>query len=307
MNTLQDVAAAGVSSPETAAERLDFGLGSRVPAVPQQEAARAEEFAPSEHEYDRPADSIRLLLHRAAGQLEETRRLRRLLASQSRALQRLKHECRSPLQSIFGISTLLLRGAEANLSEEQARLVRSIGKAADHLSELLEDADDPENLLAARARQAPLDAAGLLRTLQGMLPAPLIKPGVKLVFCEAGDMPLASDERKVLQILRNLVNNALKYTARGEVRVSVAQDSESRTVVFEVSDTGPGIDGEQQEKLAAYSARGEAAADGCESAGVGLPLCHALAAVLGGKIAFESVPGRGSKFRLVLPQGCADA
>ena len=182
------------------------------------------------------------------------------------------------------------------------------GTAADDLLALIEDLTERDRAGRAPARLTSIDAVELLRTLEGMLPAPLIKPGVALVFTAAENVPpVISDRRKVLQILRNLVNNALKFAARGEVRVGVEYDRMSENVVFCVKDTGPGIAYERQKELASPGMPVEDAPGAAPRKGLGLPLCHALAAALGGRVLLESVPGRGASFFLLLPQHRSDA
>lgn len=265
--------------------------------------ARRSRRARLEQENARLLATIRKLLDRSVERGDELRRLSGLSALQNQALRSLNHECRSPLQSIFGMTTLLLRRFGGNLNDEPAQLVHLIRKAADDLVELIDDFTEPERLGQTPVRLASFAAEDLLRTLQGMLPAPLIHRDVALVFAAGENIPpLVSDQRKVLQILRNLVNNALKFTARGEVRVGVAYDRATATVVFSVQDTGPGIPYERQKELALPPARGVECGGPAPRRGLGLPLCHSLAAALGGRIALESVPGSGSKFSLLVPQ-----
>ena len=271
-------------------------------------AAREEMLLERQRQLEREnaglADTVRRLIEHSDESNEELRRLAGVSALQIRALRNLNHECRSPLHSICGMTTLLLRCAPGELSCEQEQLVRSIRKAADALVELLDDLADPEKLEQARVavRPAQFEAADLLDTLKGMIPAPLTKEGVRLIFESPAGVPwLYSDQGKLLQILRNLLNNALKFTDQGEIRVSLTHDPSSETVRFSVSDTGTGISADDQKRLTEAWA-------GCESElpsgrrGLGLPLCRALAAALGGWITMESALGRGSTFSLLLPR-----
>lgn len=271
---------------------------------PGRRALRQPRNSLLERDNARLAHSARRMLQRWLARGRELRRLRAVSALQSRALRRVNHECRSPLHSIFGLTELLRREAPGNLTAEQEQLVRMIRKAAESLAELLNDLTDPERLDAAQMalRPAQFDAAELLATLEAMLPPPLIKDGVRLIIEKPEAIPsLYSDPGKVGQILRNLVNNALKFTERGEVRVTVAHDAMRDTVLFSVHDTGPGIHHDQQKRLAGPRSARRSLAQGAQGSGLGLPLCHALAEILGGRISLTSVPGRGSTFSLVLP------
>ena len=277
-----------------------------VPAAEQPEVRASEERARRlEHENAKLADTIRRLLARDAERGAQVRRLQDADAARSRFLRHLGHELRSPLHSIFALTALLLRRVDGELSREQEQSVELIHKAADALLDLADDLADPAKVDGGEVevRPAEFDAAGLLSTLQGMLPALLVRPGVRLVFDAPADIPsLYSDQGKVSQILRNLINNSLKFTARGEVRVSVVHDPPSSTVIFSVRDTGAGIAHAEQKSIFDESpANGRTRSPG-KGTGLGLPLCRKLAALLGGRITLESELGAGSTFSLVLPR-----
>lgn len=258
-----------------------------------------------EQENARLANGTRRMLERWLARGKEVRRLRAVNALQARALRRVAHECRSPLHSIFGL-TALLRRAPGELTSDQEQLVQMIQKSAESLLELLDDLTDPRRLDPAHLPLRPVqfEVAQLLGTLEAMLPPPLIKDGIRLKIDKPEDVPVVtSDPGKVLQILRNLINNSLKFTERGEVHVTAESDSIRNRLVFSVRDTGCGIPFEQQKKLADSKMARRDLAQGAPG-GVGIPLCHALAEILGGRLSLNSAPGRGSTFSLVLPIRC---
>jgi signal transduction histidine kinase len=124
---------------------------------------------------------------------------------------------------------------------------------------------------------------------------------VALVFDAADDLPaLVTDGAKVSQILRNLISNALKFTERGEVRVTARGSGD--TLIFTVADTGRGIDPADQalifEEFAQLDVPDEGRAGG---SGLGLPLARRLAELLGGTLTVASARGEGSTFTLTLP------
>ena len=131
----------------------------------------------------------------------------------------------------------------------------------------------------------------------------LVRPAVKLVIEEpAGVPPLRIDEGKLSQILRDLVSNALKFTERGEVRVSGRLGEDGRCVVFSVSDTGIGIAPEDQARIFEEYAQVDSPLQRkVKGTGLGLPLSRKLAELLGGRLTVESVPGQGSTFTAVVP------
>jgi signal transduction histidine kinase len=106
---------------------------------------------------------------------------------------------------------------------------------------------------------------------------------------------IVSDGDRVLQIISNLLSNAFRWTPDGG-RIDLALHSRNGNVTVDVADTGPGIDAEERERIFrpfwSHDGRGT---------GLGLPIARELAVALGGRIELETQPGRGSRFRLVLP------
>ncbi|MGH7855062.1 MAG: ATP-binding protein [Candidatus Binatia bacterium] len=241
-----------------------------------------------------------------AGLNEKARRLQDADAIKTRLLLRMNHEIRSPLNSIFALTSLLLRRADGELGGEQGKLLGYIRKAADSVLDLLNDSLDLARIESGdiEVHPAPFEAAESLDTLRGLLPESLVTPTVRLVFEEPGDIPtLCSDESKVLQILRNFVNNALKFTERGEVRVGARYDHENDMVYYSVRDTGVGIAPEDQRKIfdELNVVKGRPPGES-KGTGLGLPLCLRLASLLRGRVMIESELGAGSNFLLALPR-----
>jgi CheY-like chemotaxis protein/anti-sigma regulatory factor (Ser/Thr protein kinase) len=142
----------------------------------------------------------------------------------------------------------------------------------------------------------------LFATLRGLL-RPLVIPEVALVFDEPdGIPPLYTDEGKISQVLRNFISNALKFTERGQVRVSATLDAARQTVVFAVADTGIGIALEDQDRIFEEFAQAEhPIQQRTKGTGLGLPLTRRLAELLGGSVNVRSAPGRGSVFSAIVP------
>ncbi|WP_244849549.1 ATP-binding protein [Caballeronia sp. SL2Y3] len=231
--------------------------------------------------------------------------LRRADESKSRFLSNMSHEFRTPLSSIRALSKLLLERIDGDLTEEQEKQVRFIRKAAEDLSETVDDLLDLAKIEAGKieVRAAEFEVDTLFSALRGML-RPLTPGGaVELVFesCE-GLPPIRTDEAKVAQVLRNFVSNALKFTERGEVRVSASYDEVRRLITFAVKDTGIGIAPEHQhvvfEEFGQVENRLQQYVKGT---GLGLPLCRKLCKLLGGDVSLESELGRGSTFIATIP------
>ncbi|KAK42905.1 histidine kinase [Caballeronia jiangsuensis] len=231
--------------------------------------------------------------------------LRRADESKSRFLSNMSHEFRTPLSSIRALSKLLLDRIDGELTEEQEKQVRFIRKAAEDLSETVDDLLDLAKIEAGKieVRPAEFEVDTLFSALRGML-RPLSPGGaVELVFesCE-GLPPIRTDEAKVAQVVRNFVSNALKFTERGEVRVAASYDEARRLITFAVSDTGIGIAPEHQQVVFEEFGQVENRLQQyVKGTGLGLPLCRKLCKLLGGDVSLESEVGRGSTFSATIP------
>ena len=223
----------------------------------------------------------------------------------TRFLSNMSHEFRTPLNSIMALSQILLDRLDGNLTTEQEKQVRYISNSAKDLTELVNDLLDLAKVEAGKVvvRAAACSVGGIFAALRGMLRPLLIQnTAVNLTFDESEGLPeLYSDEAKVSQILRNFISNALKFTERGEIRVSAALGARD-TIVFSVSDTGIGIAPEDQERIFLEWTQ----IDGklqrtVKGTGLGLPLSRKFAQLLGGDVVVKSEPGVGSTFSAVIP------
>lgn len=263
---------------------------------------RQEELARLNHELE---DTNRGVVALYAELDERADHLRRADEVKTRFLSNMTHEFRTPLNSIQALTRLLLDHADGDLTPEQERQVHFIRKAADSLSELVNDLLDLAKVAAGKIviRPAEFEVQNLFGALRGMLRPLLLNTSVNLVFDEPeGLPPLQTDEAKISQILRNFISNALKFTERGEVRVSAQQAPDGRNVILSVSDTGIGIAPEDQSAIFEEFAQIEHPLQRkVKGTGLGLPLSKKLAELLGGSIAVESTLGVGSTFSVSIP------
>ena len=224
----------------------------------------------------------------------------------TRFLSHMTHEFRTPLNSMLALSRMLLDGTDGTLSVEQERQIGYIRKSAETLTELVNDLLDIARVEAGKSviRLSEFEVGNLFAALRGMLRPLLATSAVALVFDEAeGFPPLLTDEGKLSQILRNLVSNALKFTEKGEIRVSVHLKPEHGTVCFCVADTGIGIaEGHQAAIFEEFTQIENPLQQNVKGTGLGLPLSKRLAQLLGGSIAVESTLGVGSTFSVTLPR-----
>ena len=235
---------------------------------------------------------------------EKADHLRRADELKSRFLSNMSHEFRSPLNSILALSGLLLNRTDGGLTPEQDQQAQYIKKAARDLLDLVNDLLDLAKVEAGKVEAKPLEfrVADLFAALRGMLRPLLLNQSVELVFEDVDNIPpMFSDEGKISQILRNFISNALKFTERGEVRVSarVAADNQ---VIFSVADTGIGIAPEDQERIFQDFAQVDHPIQRrVKGTGLGLPLSRRLATLLNGEVAVRSQMGAGSTFSVRLP------
>jgi signal transduction histidine kinase/CheY-like chemotaxis protein len=236
---------------------------------------------------------------------EKADHLRRADEIKSKFLSNMSHEFRTPVNSIQALAWMLLERTDGPLTAEQERQISFIRRASDDLSELVNDLLDLAKVEAGKSvvRPALFEVSNLFGALRGMLRPLLVSSSVSLVFDEPeGIPPLHTDEGKVSQILRNFVSNAIKFTERGEVRVSARLSGLGGSIAFDVQDTGIGIAAEDQERIFQEFAQIESAIQRrVRGTGLGLPLCRKLAELLGGTVSVRSTPGAGSTFTAEIP------
>ena len=232
----------------------------------------------------------------------------------TRFLSDLNHEIRTPLNAVRNVARLLLDGYEGPLTDRHRRAIEMMRQSTDNLSDLVNDWLDLAKIEAGRTeiRVDVFAVEDLWGALRGVFRPIETDDAVSLIFEPVPALPLLqSDEAKVAQILRNFISNALKFTERGEVRVS-AREGTGDTIVFTVSDTGIGIAPEDIGRVfEEFTQVDNPLQRRVKGTGLGLPLSRRLAQLIGGDIHVDSEVGRGSTFSLVLPivyagEGAAD-
>ena len=234
---------------------------------------------------------------------DNAHRLRDASDLKSRFLSYMSHEFRTPLSSILSIARILQDRLDGPLTDEQQKQVQFIQTAAGELTEMVNDLLDLAKVEAGRVTISPawFDMVDLFSALRGMFKPILQSHSVSLIFEEPHDIPrIFTDDKKLSQILRNFISNALKFTPRGEVRVSVQLAGDR--VTFTVADTGIGIAAEHLDGLFRDFVQVDAPIQKrLRGTGLGLSLSRKLALLLGGGVAVESTLGQGSKFSVTLP------
>ncbi|WP_286954092.1 MULTISPECIES: sensor histidine kinase KdpD [unclassified Pseudomonas] len=238
----------------------------------------------------------------------QAEQLRQASDLKSRFLSYMSHEFRTPLGSILSITSLLADEVDGPLSKEQQLQVAFVSSATRELSDMVDDLLDLAKIEAGRITISPawFDMLDLFAALRGMF-RPIVDTGaVDLIFEEPQGLPqLYTDDKKLAQILRNFISNALKFTTRGEVRVS-AKLHGSDQIRFAVSDTGIGIAPELLEGLFEdFTQVDSPLQKRLRGTGLGLSLCKRFAALLGGEVGVDSASGVGSSFFVIIPLALA--
>jgi signal transduction histidine kinase/CheY-like chemotaxis protein len=236
---------------------------------------------------------------------ERAEQLRQASELKSRFLSNMSHEFRTPLNSILALSRLLIDRTDGPLTAEQERQVTYMRRSAESLTELVNDLLDLAKVEAGKLEIRPryFTVSELFGALRGVMKPLQQNDAVDLIFEEPTNCPvLYTDEAKVAQILRNLISNSLKFTERGEVRVSAMFDDETRQCSLEVVDTGIGIAPQDHDLVfQEFSQVANLLQHRAKGTGLGLPLSRRLAELLGGALLLRSTPGVGSTFTLTIP------
>lgn len=218
-------------------------------------------------------------------------------------LATMSHELRTPLNSIIGFTGILMRGIAGPLNAEQLKQLGMAKGSAQHLLELINDVLDISKIEAGQL-VVEFKEFDLTKTIHKVVATvqPLIeKKELKLVQeISPSVKEIISDERRVDQILPNLINNAIKFTETGSIKV-VCEKTEN-TYVIKVIDSGIGIKREDVKKLfKPFSQIDTGLTRAHEGTGLGLSISQKLVEKLGGSITVESEFGIGSTFTVILP------
>lgn len=226
-------------------------------------------------------------------------------AAEARAnfLATMSHELRTPLNAMLGHLELVEMGLHGPLTDAQRHALERARLAAQHLRGLIDEVLAFTRLEAQRevVRLQETDLCGLLREVRAVVEPLADAKGLRLRVRPCERAVLLTDANKVRQILLNLVGNAVKFTAQGEVELWV--EERPSEVALHVRDTGPGIPAEARKRLFRPFEQLHTGLDRPhEGTGLGLYVSGRYAELLGGRIELESEVGRGSTFTLVLPR-----
>ncbi len=230
---------------------------------------------------------------------EATAVAERASRAKSQFLARMSHELRTPLNAVLGFTQLLQ--FEDGDADRRAKLGH-IRSAGEHLLSLIDGVLDLSSLESGSLRldPQPLSMAALVEQAMPLVAVLAQRHGVRLLHGELQGVALA-DRTRTLQVLVNLLTNAIKYNRPGG-EVHVAAQHSGETVMLVVEDSGRGMSAAQLEHLFEPFNRLGAEREGIEGTGIGMTIVKALVAGMGGRIDVESRPGTGSRFEVRLPR-----
>jgi signal transduction histidine kinase len=237
--------------------------------------------------------------------VDKVRELEHVNRLKSEFVATVSHELRTPLNVILGYVEMLSEEREGALTPGQRALVATIERYSLLQLALITDVLDFSRLAAGRIslHVERFDLRPLLDEIVGSLAARAAGMGVRLVADVADDVPpLETDRLKLQEVLRNLVDNALKFTPAGAVLVTAHRTSDGEQAVLEVRDTGVGIAPDDLPHLfEPFYQVGRSSTRTTGGVGLGLSIARQLITLLGGRVSVTSTPGTGTTFRVEVP------
>ncbi len=256
-------------------------------------------------EHERNDELLRSLEDRVA---ERTEELEQANQAKSVFLANMSHELRTPLNGVIAIGDRLANEEDPDVRRELAQLVTSSGRL---LEQVLGDILDVSKIEAGQFQltPAPFDLQRLVRGMAELHAAAAQAKGLRLEWSVTpqAEGSYLGDAGRISQILSNLLANAVKFTAQGEITLSVERRDE--TLVFTVADTGLGFDDTVRERLfKRFVQADQSITRQFGGTGLGLSISAALAEMMGGRIDARAVVGAGATFSVELPlPRCDDA
>jgi signal transduction histidine kinase/HAMP domain-containing protein len=255
----------------------------------------------------------------ASATLEDrAKQLSEISKYKSEFLANMSHELRTPLNSLLILARLLRENADGTLSDKQVEYARNIESSGQDLLSLINEILDLSKIEAGKMQiqMGPVDTATILDFAERQFLEVAQQKGLTFETRRDPDVPaqIVTDGQRLQQVLKNLLSNAVKFTERGGVRLRVhmapvgtrfradALRRARAVVAFSVQDTGIGIPAEKQAMVfEAFQQADASTSRTYGGTGLGLTISRDIAQLLGGEIALDSAPGRGSTFTLYVP------
>ncbi|MDB5867763.1 MAG: integral rane sensor hybrid histidine kinase, partial [Polaromonas sp.] len=262
--------------------------------VAQEESNRQTHLLMQEIESHRQTDEALQQAKRVADQANQAK---------SRYISAISHELRTPLNSILGYAQLM--GEDTGIPPHRQQAVSVIKRGGEHLLSLIEGTLDIARIEAGKLtlNVRPMQFADFVHEVAALFELQAAAKGLRFVFEAGGHLPelVRADEKRVRQVLINLLGNAIKFTEAGQVTFRLRHAREMAHI--DIEDTGPGMSDAELARIFEPFARGSTAGQsvgGASGAGLGLTIAKMLTDLMGGDMAVVSTPGSGSVFRIRL-------
>ncbi|MGK7915858.1 MAG: ATP-binding protein, partial [Prochloraceae cyanobacterium] len=262
-------------------------------------------------ELEKSNEELEIRVEQRTNQLKQAKEVAEVAnRAKSQFLANMSHELRTPLNAILGFTQLMSR--DSSLNREQQENLGIISRSGDYLLSLINDVLDMSKIEAGRIAlsQNSFDLYRLADIIEEMLQFKAQSKGLQFQIQIDPEVPqyLRSDERKLRQVLLNILNNAIKFTQEGSVtlRASAFFEPEAKqrtngegqvTIYFEVEDTGPGIGPEELNILFNPFVQTETGRQSQQGTGLGLAISRKFVQMMGGDIAVSSTLGQGTLFK----------
>jgi signal transduction histidine kinase/CheY-like chemotaxis protein len=295
----------------------------------QQLQASFANLARINQELDQTNDKLETRVEERTAELKQAKEIAEIAnRTKSEFLANMSHELRTPLNAILGFAQLMNR--ETLLTPQQKENLRIINRSGEHLLSLINDVLDLAKIESGKMALYPtdFDLYALLDTIEEMLALRAESKGIQLIVEREINLPryVNTDDKKLRQVLINLLGNAIKFTDRGRVTLRIrATESQAepalgtgeamspeepgvdepqqpvsvqyQTLIFEVEDTGVGIAPEEMDSLFETFTQTEAGRQSQQGTGLGLPISRKFIELMGGEISVCSQVGHGTVFK----------
>ena len=273
--------------------------------VAQEESNRQTQLLMREIELHRQTDEALQTAKQVADQARHAADLARHAAdhanqAKSRYISAISHELRTPLNSILGYAQLM--GEDASIPAHRKQAVRVIKRGGEHLLSLIEGTLDMAHIESGKLtlKLKPMPFADFMQDMASLFELEAQAKGLTFHFEESGVLPavVRADEKRVRQILINLLGNAIKFTLQGQVSFRVRHAREMATI--EIEDTGPGLSQQELERVFEPFTRANTTGATAPGSGLGLTIAKMLTDLMGGELTVTSALGVGSVFKVKL-------
>ncbi len=252
----------------------------------------------SHRQTDQALQSARLVAEQARRAADQANQ------AKSRYISAISHELRTPLNSILGYAQLM--GEDTSIPAHRKQAVSVIKRGGEHLLSLIEGTLDIAHIESGRLTlvQKPMQFADFVQEIASLFELEAQAKGLAFEYQEENALPavVRADEKRVRQILINLLGNAIKFTAQGRVSLRIRYAREMAIIAIE--DSGPGLTSEQQARIFEPFTRANTPGATAPGSGLGLTIAKMLTDLMGGELSVSSTPGIGSVFtvKLFLPE-----